>query len=380
MATKQDSLLALQQEIDSLKSVTELWEKTCQDFAYKDAFTHLGATLSYAELNALANNFAAYLQNCTQLQPGDRIAIQLPNMLQYPIAVLGALRAGLVIVNTNPLYTAEEALHQFNDAGVKGIVILANGAHLLEEILAETSIHTVLVTELGDMHPILRRSMINFSAKYLRKIVPRFRLLTAISFRSALEKGEHYPFTAAATDPNQTALIQYTVGTTGAPKGAMLSHRNLIANVLQLQHRLPDTLRVGEEIAIAPLPLYHIYGFLLHCLVMPMLGAQVVLITNPRDLNGLVNELGRWDFTVFSGINTLFNSLCQNPAFNQLDMSRLKLTLSGGMALTRSVSDEWERATGCQIVQGYGLTEAARLFLLRNRTNVVLVRWASRYL
>lgn len=369
MSVKRDSLEQLQQDIQNVGSVTELLEGACQNFAYKDAFTHMGATLTYAELDSYATKLAAYLQNCTTLEPGDRIGIQLPNTLQYPIAVLAAFKVGLVIVNTNPLYTAAETLHQFNDAGVKGVIILANSAHLLEEVLPQSKIHTVIVTELGDIHPFMRRIMINYSAKYIRKIVPKYRLRDAVGLREALNKGAHYTLEKVQRDPEQPVLIQYTVGTTGTPKGAVLSHRNLIANVLQLKHRLPDTLRAGEEIAIAPLPLYHIYGFLLNCLVMPVLGAQVVLITNPRDIHGLVNELGKWDFTVFSGINTLFVSLCRNSLFNQLDMTRLKLTLSGGMALTRSVSDEWESVTGCQIIQGYGLTEASPVVAIEEPHN-----------
>ena len=359
MVEKQDSLLDIEQEVKSYPNLTVLWNRACKEFAYKSAFSNMGSTLTYAELDETAQHLAAYLQHHTDLEPGDRIAIQLPNVLQYPVCILAALRAGLVIVNTNPLYTASETIKQFNHAGVKAVIILANNAHMIEDVVPKTSVKTVLITELADLHPFSRRLLLNFIAKYIRKIVPKYKVPGAVHFREALIKGARCSLLPVEQTPEDLAVIQYTVGTTGRPKGAALTHRNLIANVIQLKSRLPDTLRVGEEIAIAPLPVYHIYGFMLNCLVMPLLGAQVVLITNPRDTSGFVNELGRWDFTVFSGINTLFVSLCRHPLFGQLDMTRLKLTLSGGMALTRSVSDEWEALTGCPIYQGYGLTEAS---------------------
>ncbi|MDO6593831.1 AMP-binding protein [Neptuniibacter sp. 1_MG-2023] len=363
MVEKQDSLLSIEQEIEqeikSYPNLTVLWDRVCKDFAYKSAFSNMGSTLTYAELDEAAQHLASYLQNHTELKPGDRIAIQLPNILQYPVCILAALRAGLVIVNTNPLYTASETIKQFNHAGVKAVVILANNAHMIEKVVPNTLVKTVLVTELADLHPFSRRVLLNFIAKYIRKIVPKYKVPKAVSFRDALAKGARSALEAVEQKPDDLAAIQYTVGTTGEPKGVALSHRNLIANVLQLKSRLPESLRIGEEVAIAPLPVYHIYGFTLNCLVMPLMGAQVVLITNPRDTSGFVNELGRWDFTIFSGLNTLFISLCRHPMFGQLDMTRLKLTLSGGMALTRSVSDEWESLTGCPIYQGYGLTEAS---------------------
>lgn len=359
MITQLNPSQDLEQEIASYSSLLQIWQEACRDFAYKDAFTNMGATISYAELDQYSNQLAAYLQQHTSLQPGDRIAIQLPNTLQFPVAVMAALKAGLVVVNTNPLYTAEETVRQFNDAGVKAVVVLANSAYLLEKVVPITPVETVIVTQLGDLHSFPKRQIVNFAAKYLRKIVPKYRLKEAVSFRDALVKGASIELQPVKPDADAVALIQYTVGTTGQPKGAVLTHRNLIANILQLKQRLPDTLRMGEEVVIAPLPVYHIYSFTLNCLLMPMMGAQIILITNPRDTQGLVNELGRWDFTVFSSINALFVTLCRNETFPQLDMTRLKLTLSGGGALTRAMNDEWERITGCPIVQGYGLTEAS---------------------
>tara|TARA_Y100000782_G_C10189356_1_gene269663 strand:- start:19161 stop:20846 length:1686 start_codon:yes stop_codon:yes gene_type:complete len=349
----------VENEIESYRNLTGIWNAACKEFAYKSAFSNMGATLSYEEVDVAAENLAAYFQNCTELNPGDRIAIQLPNTLQYPVSVLAASRAGLVIVNTNPLYTATETTQQFKGAGVKAVIILANNAHMLEEVLPHTQVETVIVTQLADLHPFNRRVFINLTAKFVRKIVPRYSLKGSVSFSNALSKGSKHTLRQVERKPEDTALIQYTVGTAGKPKGVVLSHRNLIANLVQLKSRLPDSLRVGEEISIAPLPIFHSYGFIMNCLMMPALGGHVILITNPRDTSGFINELGRWDFTIFSGINTLFVSLCQNSLFGQLDMTRLKLTLSGGMALTRSVNDEWKKLTGCSIAQGYGLTEAS---------------------
>ncbi|PIE25493.1 MAG: long-chain fatty acid--CoA ligase [Neptuniibacter caesariensis] len=359
MITQPDSLQNLEQEIARYSSLVELWQGACRDFAYKNAFTNMGATISYAELDQYSDHLAAYLQQHTPLQPGDRIAIQLPNTLQFPVAVIAALKAGLIVVNTNPLYTVDETVSQFKDAGVKAVVVLANFAYLLEKVVPVTPLETIIVAQLGDLHPFPKRQLVNFSAIYLRKIVPEYHLQEAVGFREALLKGATLELLPVQRGADDTALIQYTVGTTGQPKGAVLSHRNLIANVMQLKSRLPETLRIGEEVVIAPLPMYHIYSFILNCLLMPVMGAQVILITNPRDTQGLVNELGRWDFTVFSSINALFVALCRNEAFSQLDMTRLKLTLSGGGALTRAMNDKWEKITGCPIIQGYGLTEAS---------------------
>ena len=352
-------LTQLQETIGRFSSLPDYIDYFCADLLEQNAFANMGGVISYAELQRLSIHFAAYLQNETGLSPGDRIAIQLPNLLQYPVVVMGALRAGLIIVNTNPLYTTEETIEQFNGAGVKAVVILANSAHMLEDALPATEVDTVIVTQLADLHPFPRRLLINGMARYIRKIVPRYKLSGAISLRYALKRGARLPFKKRTCNPDKTALIQYTVGTMGAPKAAELSHRNLITNALQLRSRLTDVCKENEEIAIAPLPLYHIYSFTLNLLVLPTFGAQIVLITNPRDTSGFVNELARWKFTFFSGLNTLFVSLCQSSQFQQLDLSNLKVTISGGMALTGSVSEQWETITGCEITQGYGLTEAS---------------------
>lgn len=346
-------------KIESYSSLNAYLDESLSEVSGQTAFANMGGVLSYQEMKTHAENLATFLQHETDLKPGDRLAIQLPNLLQYPVVVMAAWKAGLVIVNTNPLYTAEETIRQFKDAGVKGVVALANSARILEEVLPATSIDTVIITQLADLHPTPRRMLINFMAKYVRKIVPRYKIPGAISFRGALNAGASYPFKPRKLSPDHLAMIQYTVGTTGEPKGACLSHRNLIANALQIRTQLKAYCKPLEEIVIAPLPLYHIYAFTLNLLVMPAFGAQMVLITNPRDTRGFVNELARWKFTFFSGLNTLFVSLCQDSQFRQLDLSSLRLTISGGMPLTRSVSEQWQTITGCNILQGYGLTEAS---------------------
>ena len=357
--SEQDELSQLKDAIESFSSLPDYIDHYCSEQSEKNAYANMGGVLSYADLQRYSINFAAYLQNETDLIPGDRIAIQLPNLLQYPVVVMGALRAGLVVVNTNPLYTTEETIEQFNGAGVTAVIILSNSAHMFEDVLPATDVHTVIVTQMADLHPLPRRLLINCMARYIRKIVPRYKLSGSISFRYALKRGSRLTLKKRPFSPEATALIQYTVGTMGTPKAAQLSHRNLIANALQVRSRLTEICRENEEIAIAPLPLYHIYSFTLNLLVLPAFGAQIVLITNPRDTSGFVNELARWKFTFFSGLNTLFVSLCQSTQFQQLDLSSLKVTISGGMALTRSVSEQWETITGCEITQGYGLTEAS---------------------
>ncbi|MCP4595722.1 AMP-binding protein [Neptuniibacter sp.] len=366
MDKTEQGLSRLQQSIDHYQTADRFWAEHCGDYAFKTACTNMGSSLTYAELDTHAQHLAAYLQNCTQLEPGDRIAIQLPNVLQYPVIVQAAWRAGLVIVNTNPLYTATETIHQYNDAGVKAVVILANNAKMLEEVVPSTDVKLVLVTQLADLHPLPRRLFINLAAKFIRKIVPRYKLKCAVNLRDAFIQGEDSSLKKVELGPDSPALIQYSVGTTGVPKGALITHRNLLGNLLQIRERFNDFFVPGEEIAIAPLPLYHIYSFTFNCLFLPAYGAHIVLITNPRDTSGFVNELGRWPFSIFSGLNTLFVSLCQNSNFRQLDLTELKLTLSGGMALTQSVSEEWQRITGCSIIQGYGLTEASPVVAVDN--------------
>ena len=345
-------------EFGQYKSVTDVFLEACGKYAGKPAFSCMGQSLSFAEMDRLTANFASYLQNHTDLEVGDRIAIQLPNVLQFPIALFGAMRAGMVVVNTNPLYTTREMEHQFNDSGANVSLILANMAHLAETVVPKTGITKVLVTELADMHPFAKRLLINTVVKRVKKLVPAYSLPNAVSFRSALALGEKTAPTAVNLTLDDTAVLQYTGGTTGVSKGAQLLHQNLVANMMQVRDVVIHDLNGDREVIIAPLPLYHIYAFMLS-LVMTDMGHETVLIPNPRDIPGFVKELSKHKFTSFAGLNTLFVALCNNAEFKNLDFSHLKTTISGGMALTQNAADMWKSATGCTIQEGYGLTETA---------------------
>ncbi|WP_342649427.1 long-chain-fatty-acid--CoA ligase FadD1 [Pseudomonas sp. REB1044] len=344
---------------DEFPNIQAVLKQSCQRFADKPAFSNLGKTLTYGELYTLSGAFAAWLQQHTDLKPGDRIAVQLPNVLQYPVAVFGAMRAGLVVVNTNPLYTARELEHQFTDSGAKAVVCLANMAHLVEKVLPKTQVKHVIVTEVADLLPPLKRVLINSVIKYVKKMVPAYHLPQAVRFNEALAKGKGQPVTEASPEANDVAVLQYTGGTTGVAKGAMLTHRNLVANMLQCRALMGSNLQEGSEIIITPLPLYHIYAFTFHCMAMMLIGNHNVLISNPRDLPAMVKELSKWKFSGFVGLNTLFVALCNNDTFRSLDFSALKVTLSGGMALQLSVAERWKAVTGCAICEGYGMTETS---------------------
>lgn len=321
--------------------------------------------MSYADIDIYSRQFATYLQNNTSLQPGDRIAIQMPNLLQYSIAVYGAFRAGLVVVNTNPLYTAREMLHQFKDSEAKALVYLENFAHLVEEVVTETNIECLIVTQLADMVPTPKRQLINFAVKYVKKMVPSHNLKPTISFLGALKAGKKSVY--SAPEPallDDAAVLQYTGGTTGVAKGAELTHRNLIANMLQAKAVLSQTMdskdkevMQGEETIIAPLPLYHIYAFTIHLLCLPFLGSHNILIANPRDTETFIKFIKPWRFSGFVGLNTLFVSLMNHPDFADCDFSNLKFTLSGGTALQEDTGVRWAKVTGCRVSEAYGLTE-----------------------
>ncbi|WP_372875685.1 long-chain-fatty-acid--CoA ligase FadD1 [Pseudomonas sp.] len=351
--------IAAEIDPDQYPNIQAVLKQSCQRFADKPAFSNLGKTITYGELYELSGAFAAYLQQHTDLQPGDRIAVQLPNVLQYPVAVFGALRAGLVVVNTNPLYTAREMEHQFNDSGAKALVSLANMAHLAEQVLPKTGIKTVIITEVGDMLPPLKRLLVNSVVKYVKKMVPAYNLPHAVKFTEALSKGRGKAVREANPASGEIAVLQYTGGTTGVAKGAMLTHRNLIANMLQSRAMMASNMNEGSEILIAPLPLYHIYAFTFHCMAMMLIGNHNVLITNPRDLPGMVKDLARYKFSGFVGLNTLFVALCNNEDFQKLDFSSLKITLSGGMALQLATAERWKQVTGSPICEGYGMTETS---------------------
>ncbi|BFM51396.1 AMP-binding protein [Marinomonas sp. THO17] len=339
--------------------LTDVLANAVDKYSDLPAYTSVGRTLTYRELNEKSDEFAAYLQNETDLLPGDRIAIQLPNIIQYPIVLFGAMKAGMVVVNTNPLYTPKELEHQFNDANVKALVVFANMASNVEKILAQTSIQHVIITQIADLHSPVKRLLVNSVVKYVKKMVPPYHIQGALTLNQALAKGRGKSVKTVSLKPAEIAVLQYTGGTTGVAKGAMLTNANLLANMYQLSSRLETIIEERTETYIAPLPLYHIYAFLIHGLTLLERGAHSILIPNPRDLPGFVSELKKWKFTGFVGLNTLFVGLCNREDFRALDFSGLKLTCSGGMPLTHAAADEWKRITGCQVVEGYGLTETS---------------------
>lgn len=344
---------------EKYSSLTQVIDYFCKEHADLPAFTCFGETLSYAEVDDLSNRFAHYLITGTALKPGDKIAIQLPNLLQFPVVFYGAIRAGLVVVNTNPLYTAQEMAHQFKDSGVKAIVILSAFCDKLQKVLPDTKIETVIVTQLGDLQKPLKRSLINFVAKYVRKMVPGYSLPNAQDFQKIMLRpvpSFEYPGSAQGDD---VALILYTGGTTGVAKGAMLSHNNLIANMMQLRSRCISVIDDKIENILAPLPLYHSYAFLLHCLTLPYAGNNNILVPNPKDLPGLIKLFKDYPISGFVGINTLYLALLRHKDFSSIDFSSMKFCGAGGMAMTSSVSEEWAKATGTVIHEGYGLTECS---------------------
>ncbi|MCR8915864.1 long-chain fatty acid--CoA ligase [Marinobacter panjinensis] len=346
-------------DLDKYTSMVDVFDQAVKKYADRPAFSAVGATLTYRDLDTQSRNFAAWLQNKTDLKPGDRIAVQMPNVTQYPVVVFGAMRAGLIVVNTNPLYTTREMEHQFNDSGAKALVVLANMANNAEKVLPHTSIEHVIVTEIADMHSPLKRTLMNAAVKHLKKMVPAYNLPQAHKLPAVLSAGSKEKFTPVECKKDDIAVLQYTGGTTGVAKGAMLTHGNLVANLLQVRPMMEDTVEEGKEVVIAPLPLYHIYSFTLNCGIMLEAGAHNVLIPNPRDIPGFVKELKKYKFTAFLGLNTLFVALCNNEEFQDLDFSGLKLTSSGGMALTSDTAKMWQRVTGCEISEGYGMTETS---------------------
>jgi long-chain acyl-CoA synthetase len=339
--------------------VPQVYEHAFQTYGSRPAFTALGHTLSFADLQRHSDALCQFLLAQPQLQPGDRIALQLPNILQFPVAALGAMKAGLVLVNTNPLYTAREMAHQFKDSGVKAIVILANFCDKLEQVLPETDIQLVIVTELGDMLPGLRRLAINLGVRYVKKLVPAYRLPRAIAWRAVVSPGRASVPVAARDSGTDTAIILYTGGTTGVAKGAMLTHANLLANMMQLRAVSNVVIKDGSDTIIGPLPLYHTYAFMFHCLTMIVAGNHTVLVPNPRDIDGLIALMRKVRANGFVGINTLYLALCRHKDIGKVDFSDMRFAGAGGMALTVNVANEWTRITGCEVFEGYGLTECS---------------------
>ncbi len=346
---------------DRYTSLVDLVEQATQRYADQTAFINMGQPLSYRQLEQKSRAFAAYLQSGLGLKKGDRVALMMPNLLQYPVALFGVLRAGMVVVNVNPLYTPRELKHQLNDSGASAIVIVSNFAHTLEKVVAETAVKHVILTRLGDQLRPVKATLVNFVVKYIKKMVPKYHLLGAVSFRHALQQGEALPYQRPSVANDDLAFLQYTGGTTGIAKGAMLTHRNMQANLEQTKATYGKLLRDGKENVVTALPLYHIFALTVNCLLFLELGGQNLLITNPRDIPGFVKSLSKFPFTAITGVNTLFNALLNDAQFNKLDFSTLRLSAGGGMAVQKAGAERWEKLTGHYLLEGYGLTECSPL-------------------
>ena len=346
-------------DLDEFPSIVALLDKCFDRFRHRPAFTNMGKTISYGEMDQLSRQFAAFLIHELKCVKGDRIAMMMPNVLQYPIAICSALRAGLIVVNTNPMYTARELRHQLVDSGAKAILVLDNFAHTVASVCKETPVRHVLTTGIGDMLGFPKSLITNLVVRHVKKMVPSFHLPDAIRFRDALKRGSGKSVPRADVAADDIAFLQYTGGTTGVAKGAMLTHRNMIANMQQASAWLGTSMKEGEEVIITALPLYHIFALTANCLTFMKFGGHNHLITNPRDMPGFVAELSRIRYSAITGVNTLFNGLLNTPGFDRLDFSRLRMTLGGGMAVQRAVAERWKKVTGCTLAEAYGLTETA---------------------
>lgn len=345
-------------DADQFKSIPNLLDRIFARFAARPAYHNLGYTMSYAELEQKSRAFAAFLQSLPGMVKGERVAIMSPNLLQYPVALFGVLRAGMTVVNVNPLYTPREIEHQMKDSGARAIVIVENFAHSLQQVMARTPVEHVITTQVGDLLPVPKRWLINFVIKHVKKMVPAWHIAGAITLASALERGSSARFTPVDVHSEDLAFLQYTGGTTGVAKGAMLTHRNILANLEQTGVWISGSFKEGKEIVIAPLPMYHIFC-LTSTLSFMNWGSLSVLITNPRDLPSLVKEMASWKFTTMTGVNTLFNGLLNTPGFDRLDFSALKVVVGGGAAVQKPVAERWQKVTGHYLTEAYGLTETS---------------------
>lgn len=346
---------------DRYTSLVDLFEQAAQRYADQPAFINMGQPITYRQLEQKSRAFAAWLQSGLGLKKGDRVALMMPNLLQYPVALFGVLRAGMVVVNVNPLYTPRELKHQLNDSGASAIVIVSNFAHTLEKVVAETAVKHVILTRLGDQLKPVKGTLVNFVVKYIKKMVPKYHLPGAVTLRQALQQGETLRYQRPDVTNDDLAFLQYTGGTTGVAKGAMLTHRNMQANLEQTKATYGKLLRDGKEAVVTALPLYHIFALTVNCLLFLELGGQNLLITNPRDIPGFVKSLAKFPFTAITGVNTLFNALLNEPQFHKLDFSTLRLSAGGGMAVQKAVAERWEKLTGHYLLEGYGLTECSPL-------------------
>ena len=348
-------------EIDASEfcSLNEMAALSFRRFADNDAYVQMGRSMSYAELDQQSRNLAAWMQKVAKLKKGDRLAIMLPNLLQYPVVMLAVLRAGLIVVNTNPLYTPPELEHQLQDSGAEAIVVLENFAHVLQKVIARTKVRVVLVTGVGDLLGFPKSWIVNYIVRRVRKQVPKWQIAGARTFASALAAGGRCSFDDVDVGPGDLAFLQYTGGTTGVSKAAMLTHGNVVANVLQCKVWMNPSFAAEPETLITALPLYHIFALTTNCLLFLFLGWRNVLIVNPRDISALVSEMKKYPFAFFSAVNTLFNALLNSPSFAGLDFSRLRMAMGGGMAVHSSVAERWKIITGKVITQGWGLTETS---------------------
>lgn len=345
---------------DTYHSLVEIFAQSCERYADLPSFYNFGTTITYRELDKYSRDFAAYLQQVLKLRKGDRVAIMLPNLLQYPIVMLGALRAGLVVVNVNPLYTADELTHQMNDSGAVAIIALANFAATVQKALPKMpKLKHIIITHIGDMLPWLKANLMHMALKYFYKKIPDWQLPNVIHYKDTLKQGKQCTLQPAAIDGEDIAFLQYTGGTTGVSKGAMLTHRNIVANVLQINTWFEALVHEGNEIIITALPLYHIFSLTANCLFFSKIGGLNVLITNPRDLPGMIKDIRKFPFTAITGVNTLFNGLLKDSHFSSLDFSHLRFTFGGGMAVQRVVAERWQALTGKPLLEAYGLTETS---------------------
>ena len=346
-------------DLGEFQSLGEMFQNSVTLYRDRVVFINMGAEMTYGELDALSRDFAAYLQTSLKLQKGDRVAIMMPNVLQYPVCMLGALRAGCVVVNCNPLYTPRELEHQLKDSGAETIVVLENFAHTLAHVIAQTSIKNVVIARMGDLLGFAKGALVNFVVKHVKKMVPAWRIPAAVDFGRAISQGAASGFTPVSVTQDDLAYLQYTGGTTGLSKGAMLTHGNILANLSQAHAWIKAELKEGEELVVTALPLYHIFALTANCFLFMRIGARNLLITNPRDLKSFVSDLAKYPFTVILGVNSLFNLLLNNEAFKTLDFRTLKITLGGGMAVQSSIAEKWKRLTGVPLIEAYGLTETS---------------------
>lgn len=345
--------------IEEYASVADIFDQSVCKFENRPAYSNFGKTITYKEVRQFTSQMGAYLKHELGLEKGTRVAVMMPNLLQNPVALFGILRAGLVVVNTNPLYTARELKHQMNDSGAEAIIIVENFCHVLEEVIEDTPVKHVIVTRMGDMLPFPKSAIVNFVVKRIKKMVPAYKLPGAVAFNKALKLGSQHRFETVPTNHYDIAFLQYTGGTTGVSKGAVLTNRNMVANMQQASAWIHNIMEEGKEVIITALPLYHIFSLTANCLTFMKYGALVYLITNPRDMKGFVKELKGVKFTAVTGVNTLFNGLLNTPGFKDIDFSQLKLTLGGGMAVQRAVAEHWKNVTGAPLLEAYGLTETS---------------------